>query len=203
MTHPTAPDLAGSLLSPCEALSRRDQLGLNDLRALVEGIDLSPAERALLALPDPDRPYGRRVILATPMLEVMVATWTRGQPCAPHDHGGAVGAVKVLQGRAHHQVWGIEGDDLAERRSHAVLPGDVLACGPDLIHSMADDGADQPLMTLHVYTASIDHMVVYEPEARRTHVVEGSCGAWVPHDQPGLIRFSRDGTLRRAALLPA
>ena len=117
----------------------------------------------------------------------------------PAHHGGAVGAVKVLQGRARHRVWSIEGGALVLAREHTVEPGEILACGPNLIHSMGDDGGDEPLMTLHLYTASIDFMMVYDDDT--THVVDGSCGAWVPWDRPEQIRQSLAGIVPRAAVV--
>jgi predicted metal-dependent enzyme (double-stranded beta helix superfamily) len=189
-----------SLIEPCARLSRRSSLALSDLRGLAEGIDLDATQRDALRMPDPSRPYGRRVLMADPLLEVMVASWTPGVMCAPHDHGGSVGAVKVLQGRARHRVYKVEAGALVLAAEHTVEAGEVLACGPDLIHAMGDDGAADPLMTLHLYTDSIDFMVVYEPAGPQTHVVSGSCGAWVPHDQPAQLLRSLPGMLRRGEL---
>lgn len=204
MTPHAVPDcVQQDLVAPVVSLSEHPGLRLPDLKALSQRIVLDAEQRAALQMPDPARPYGRRVIFANDALEAMVATWTRGRLCAPHDHGGSVGAVKVLQGRARHRVWAIEGGALVLRAEHTVAAGEILACGPDLIHSMGDDGGDEPLMTLHLYTDCIDFMVVYEPDADATHVVEGSCGAWVPHDTPALIRRTLPGTVHRRALVAA
>ena len=146
-----------------------------------------------LAKTDPTKPYGRRVLLETDALEMMVACWTPGTPCAPHDHGGSLGAVRVLQGRARHRIWRCVDGELRVVREELVSPGEVMSCGSDLIHSMGDDGATEPLITLHMYTDSIDHMVVYDLDSNETLVVEGSCGAWVPRDTPGMIRQSYPG----------
>lgn len=201
MNRPPAPAcVQQALMAPCAALSARDSLALSDLRRLAESVQLDAAQRAALALPDAAHPYGRRVLLADDLLEVMVATWTRGVPCAPHDHGGSVGAVRVLQGRARHKVWRVVDGALVLQAEHTVEAGGVLACGPDLIHSMGDDGAADPLMTLHLYTDSIDYMVVYEPALAQTHIVDGSCGAWVPRGQPALLRRTVAGIRSRAAL---
>ena len=187
-----ASDLS-SLLARCEALTASTALSLSTLTRFAAEIQLSPGLVAQLAKPDPARPYGRRVVMSTDALEVMVATWTRGAPCAPHDHGGSVGAVRVLQGRSRHQVWTLTDGALAVRHAHDAAPGDVLSCGPYLVHSMADAGAALPLMTLHLYTGSIDHMLVYDLDEEATHVVEGTCGAWVPRGQPHLIRETVPG----------
>ena len=145
-------------------------------------------ELILLATSDASKPYGRRVLLETDALEMMVARWTPGHPCAPHDHGGSLGAVRVLQGRAKHRIWRCIDGMLRAVHEELVDPGGVMSCGSDLIHSMGDDGAPEPLITLHMYTKSIDHMVVYDLKEDETLVVEGSCGAWVPHDAPEMVR---------------
>lgn len=155
---------------------------------------------AKVAQVDETKPYGRRVLLETDELEVMVASWTRGIPCAPHDHGGSAGAVRVLAGRARHQVWGIDNGTLRVVREETVEPGGVMACGPALIHSMGDDGASDPLVTLHMYTKSVDHMVVYDRGTDQTLVVEGSCGAWVPTDRPEMIRHAFAGVLEPSSV---
>lgn len=181
---------------------------LSDLRGLVagtDGLDSEVVTRFLerkdaffdellaLAVSDDTRPYGRRVLLDSEVLEVMVACWTPGVPCAPHDHGGSVGAVRVLQGRAHHQRWAIADGRIIQTHAESVEAGGVMSCGADIIHSMGDAGGELPLVTLHMYIAGIDHMVVYDTESEETLVVEGSCGAWVPHDQPEMIRRRRAG----------
>ena len=49
-----------------------------------------------LVLWDTNRPYGRRVLHESATLEAMIAGWTPHAPCAPHDHGGSIGAIRVL-----------------------------------------------------------------------------------------------------------
>lgn len=190
-----APD-PRTLLDRCRARAAQSDLGIADLVALHDGHGITADDRARLAMPDDTRPYGRRVLLAGAGVEVMVATWTRGVPCAPHDHGGALGAVQVLQGRARHRVWQVVDGDLQLVKEHTAAPGELLVCGPDMIHSMGDDGDAEPLMTLHLYTPSIDFMVVYDQERSETLVVDGDCGAWVP--EPERVRHTAEGMRRRA-----
>jgi cysteine dioxygenase len=186
-----------TLLARCRARAQatRGSLGPQDLVALHLEHGLTAADRARLAMPDDQRPYGRRVLFAGEGLEVMVATWTRGVSCAPHDHGGAFGAVQVLQGRARHRIWTVQDGALRLLKEHTAGPGDLLTCGPDMIHSMGDDGDDAPLMTLHLYTPSIDFMVVYDTDGDETLVVDGDCGAWVP--EAARVRSRAVGMMRR------
>jgi cysteine dioxygenase len=172
------------------------ELGMPDLISLQESADLDRATLQGLRKPDPAHPYGRKVLMGGDGVEVMVATWTRGVPCAPHDHGGALGAVQVLQGRARHRIWKVEDGALRLVKEHVALPGELLACGPDMVHSMGDDGDEEPLMTLHLYTPTIDFMVVYDQDADRTLVVDGDCGAWIP--APDRVRATAAGMRPRA-----
>lgn len=187
------------LLDRCRAAAADKTLGLADLVSLQQGVALDDAALQGLARPDPARPYGRQVLLGGHGVEVMVATWTRGLTCAPHDHGGALGAVRVLQGRARHRIWRVEGGALRLVKEHVAGPGELLACGADMVHSMGDDGGDAPLMTLHLYTPTIDFMVVYDQPSDRTLVVDGDCGAWVPG--PDRIRAEAPGMRARPEIV--
>ena len=165
-------------------------LSLADLKSFVNDEEIV-AEATKLYAPDLKKPYGRNVVFAENELEAMVATWTPGLFCAPHDHGGSAGAVRILQGRARHTLWRVHGEQLVKIHEHDAVQGDTLCCEPNLIHSLGDagaeDGSDGALKTLHMYTASIEHMVVYDLPHQRTLIVNGSCGAWVPHDEPAMI----------------
>lgn len=187
----------------CNDLASTPGLQLSHLRDFASKVQLSPELLAELRQPDPSRPYGRNPVFANDHLEVMVATWTRGTPCLPHDHGGSHGAVRVLQGQAHHRVWRIRESALEEALAEKAAQGDVMACGPHLIHSMGDDGIEHGLMTLHLYTTAIDHMVVYDVEAGDTCVVEGTCGAWIPEASSGQLRSRNPGIHRRSKLRAA
>ena len=154
-----------NILEKCHALAARTDLRLADLVALARSITLSPSDIDLLSLPDPSRPYGRRVLLATPQLEVMVATWTPGVTCAPHDHGGSLGVVRVLRGASRHQIWVVRDGALHVAQEHIAPTDEVLACGPDFVHSMTSVEDQTPMVTLHIYTAAIPYMIVYDEAA--------------------------------------
>lgn len=187
------------ILDRCRSASAAGVSGLRGIMDLHKGLDITAAAREALYTPDPKRPYGRRVLLANEGLEVMVATWTRGDHCVPHDHGGAAGAVQVLQGRSRHRIWKIREGALVLVAEELVEAGGLMACGADVIHSMGDDGADEQLMTLHLYTPGIDFMVVYDLATDRTLVVDGDCGAWVP--EPDRVRRLSPGVVSRAVVV--
>ena len=146
-----------------------------------------------ISVSDPSKPYGRNVLLQTDDLEVMIAHWTRETPCVHHDHGGSVGVIRVLQGRGRHRIWTVDADGLRTVCEETVAAGETMMCGSDLIHSMADDGADEPFITLHMYIRSIDHMIVFDLEKEQTLMVDGACGAWIPDDGMELVRHRKNG----------
>ncbi len=188
------------VLDRCKDLQREGALGLGALRRVLEEAQVCEQTVALLSRPDPSRPYGRRVLFADAHMEAMIALWTPGIPCAPHDHGGSVGGVRVLQGEAIHRIWRVRGGRLEQVAEERVGAGGVLACGPELVHSMEDAGGALPLATLHLYAGPIDHMVVYDSASQRTLIVDGGCGAWVPDDEPHRIRAAHAGMLAPAEL---
>ena len=182
------------LLGRCRRLLESDAPRLEDLVLALSDGDCEQARS--LAEPDPRHPYGRKVLFAGDHVEGMVAAWTSAFPCAPHDHGGSFGAVRVLSGNVTHRIWRVADGRITLAREEQRQAGDILICGPDMVHSMVDSGGDEPLVTLHLYTDPIGHMVVYDTATERTLVVQGDCGAWVPVDQPELIRSVHNGVLR-------
>jgi predicted metal-dependent enzyme (double-stranded beta helix superfamily) len=158
------------------------------LPAWLSALPVDRDDVAGLLVADPSHPYGRGVLFSDAGLEVMLATWTPGATCAPHDHGGAEGAVRIVAGRCIHRVYAPRGDALVlvDEREHG--PGDVLVADRDLVHGMQDISVGEPLVTLHVYVPGIRDMVVYDVPGRRTLVVDGGCGAWVPDDPKDVIR---------------
>lgn len=163
-------------------------LGVEDLAAALARRE--PAERTLArARFDASVPYGRRVVCAADGLELMVAGWSRGRSCAPHDHGPGCGAVVVVQGRARHRAVGWRDGVLALEPAEVLRPGVVLRCPPGWVHQMQDDGGAQPLVTLHLYRGPTAPMVVYDLERARTQWLAEGCGAWPrPSGDPAVLR---------------
>lgn len=123
-------------------------------------------------------PYGRTVLVADDGIEVMIAGWSRGRPCAPHDHGPGQGAVRVLQGRARHRGFVLDGGELRAGADEVLEVGTVLRCPRRWIHQMQDDGGERPLVTLHLYAGATVPMTVYDLEHARTQWLGPGCGAW-------------------------
>lgn len=123
-------------------------------------------------------PYGRTVLVEENGLEVMIAGWSRGRPCAPHDHGPGQGAVRVLQGRARHRGFVLEGGELRAGEDEVLEVGAVLRCPRRWIHQMQDDGGERALVTLHLYAGTTVPTTVYDLERRCTQWLGPGCGAW-------------------------
>lgn len=181
------------MLQRCLTLSRQPSVDIGQIREAIGQGGFCPTHLDELMQPDPSHPYGRRVLIQSEVLESMLATWTPGAHCAPHDHGGSRGVVRVLRGVADHRIYKVVDGELVTVLTERVTAGNSLTAGPDLIHSMGDGGGEQPLVTLHLYTDPIDHMVVYDVERERTLVVDGGCGAWLPYDEPHLLRRQTEG----------
>ena len=184
------------LQQKAQDLLEQSDIRTRDLVALLQSIEVSDAEIQSLMCEDLAHPYGRKVILNHDNLEIMVATWTRGVPCAPHDHHDSRSAIRVLQGRSHHKMFRCHEGHLIETLSEYKSKGDVLLCPPRQIHAMGDDAAEKSLVTLHAYSGSIDNMVVYS--ADETLIVSGSCGAWVPESDADIYGRATGHVLREA-----
>ncbi len=152
---------------------------LGDVEPLVEVLRARPGDRWRSDVRfDAQVPYGRTTVLAREAVELMVAGWTRGRPCAPHDHGDAIGAVQVLQGRAVQRGFSLSDGRLVPGPEQVFEPGDIVRCARGIIHQMWDSGGARPLITMHLYVGPTEPMVVYDLEHQRTQWLVGSCGAW-------------------------
>jgi predicted metal-dependent enzyme (double-stranded beta helix superfamily) len=162
-----------------------------DVERLAEALgEVEAAEWVGRARFDAAVPYGRTVLVDDDGLEVMIAGWSRGLPCAPHDHGPGHGAVRVLQGRARHRGFVLEGGALQVRVDERLDAGAVLRCPQGFVHQMQDDGAEQPLVTLHLYAGTTVPTTVYDLEHHRTQWLGPGCGAWPrPFEAPEVLRW--------------
>lgn len=131
--------------------------------------------------------YSRTVLLSTPELEVMVASWRQGHECMPHDHGYSEGCVVNLLGRFKETSYAFEGEQLIKtgeafhQNLYSLMDVDTAR-----VHSM--HCVDKEGLTLHIYSPAIDNMKVFDPSVRRTLTVANNCGAWIPVDQKQILK---------------
>ena len=182
----------------CMKLLQQSDIRTTDLIQLLNAIQLTDEEIQELSVVDERKPYGRKVLFNHSRLEVMIATWTRQSPCAPHDHSVSRSAILVLQGRSHHRLLQVREHQLVETLSERKCVGDIIRCAPLQVHAMGDDSAQDRLITLHAYAGGIDNMLVYAEG--QTLIVSGDCGAWVP-DDPTQVLDQLDQVVTRDQLM--
>ena len=178
MMHDVAPVLSPrvspSLESLPRLLSRPEELARAFHRLLrSEFLD------RLRVPPAHGEPYGRRVLHRDGVGEVVLASWSGKEACAPHDHGTSQGAVFVLDGSFRETVYRMHGGMLEPERRREVQRADMLMIPRDEIHGM-DPLA--PALTLHVYAPPISCMRVFDRDQREALTVADECGAWIPRD---------------------
>lgn len=181
------------MLETLSGLTAPDCPGPADLRTLLMKVDVTPELLDATNAPLPHRPYGRKVLLNTAGLEGMIAQWNPGVPCAVHDHGRSVGAVRVLAGSGIHRQYHVKDGKLLLVAEDTIQADDILQCGPTFVHAM-ESSRHEALITLHLYGPSIPYMIVWDEPNNRTLKVDGSCGAWVPDpDESEMVLEERPG----------
>lgn len=127
-----------------------------------------------------DAPYSRELLVVTADAELMLATWRAGQRCAPHDHGGATGAVAVVDGAFVERRFDWRGRALVEGEPRPLPTDAVREIDATLVHSLEAIRAGR---TLHLYlrsAAAARTTRVFDLERRGTWLVPDDHGAWLP-----------------------
>ena len=131
-----------------------------------------------LALPAPvDTPYARHVLYAGKTGEAMLATWRAGACSAVHDHGGANGAVIILDGDFVETHFHLRHTDLKAGKSLRHGPGMVARVSAHSIHDMR---ALERGLTLHLYAPEPAPIRLFDAAAHCTVTVSSHAGAWLP-----------------------
>ena len=90
--------------------------------------------------------------------EVWLCGWPVGEHVELHDHGGASGALCVVDGRLA-ETWA-EGRTAPRLRRRRLAAGAVAAFGPDYIHDVVNAGRTQAL-SIQVYSPRLITMTFY------------------------------------------
>ncbi|MGH7329383.1 MAG: hypothetical protein ACREJX_13635, partial [Polyangiaceae bacterium] len=123
-----------------------------------------------LPAPKDDEPYSRTVVRADETCEVMIARW-RGTWCAPHDHGGRRGFVRVVKGRVEEKSFG------TGARVRSLDENESLTCGGSDVHALR---GDDDTITVHAYAGPDADFRVYSEDLSRSWTVPSAHGAWLP-----------------------
>lgn len=114
----------------------RAPLGLEDVRAWVK---------------EQDGAYHRASVVRRDGYELLVITWKRGQGSHPHDHTGAISALKVVVGDAVEDTFVIDDEGYAAHVASGPLPAGALTAWHDAgVHAVRNAGHDT-LVTVNVY----------------------------------------------------
>jgi predicted metal-dependent enzyme (double-stranded beta helix superfamily) len=134
-------------LSLAEAV-RHDEFDVRDA--------LERAGAANDASPDGGRRYCR--IVNSSWLEVWIIEWGPATRLELHDHGGASGAVDVLDGELVETYAHFE--DGRRLRSRQLAAGTSFSFGPKHIHEVWNP-AGTPALSLHTYSPRLSTMTFY------------------------------------------
>ena len=132
----------------------------------------------------PDERWFERVS-GGPDHDVWLIGWDSFQGVELHDHGGAAGALYVVEGELLETA--------ASRRSPSRLAvqslraGTVRAFGPDHVHRVVNPSA-RPATSLHLYSPPLETMDFYRPAGGRGFEHVHTEAALAPRSGPGEIR---------------
>ena len=146
----TSPD--GTLL---ELVRRLDSLGtkltLTQVHAALSAVAVTVADAKPWIRVDPRRYHRGRVALRD-AYELLVMTWLPGQSSVPHDHGGSICGMQVVDGTATEMSYCVEGDGRVRPAMQVRVPQGRTISGADSgIHSVHNLDRSGTLVTVHVY----------------------------------------------------
>jgi predicted metal-dependent enzyme (double-stranded beta helix superfamily) len=152
LLHPalltTGPDPRHAPYLPVECLSDEPgRVGLPTLRRLTAALAATPEVWRPVIRHRTDRRWYTRLLLSA-TVEVWLIGWSPGQQTEVHDHGGALGALAVADGRVeedqYDRAW-----QLTRVREHG--DGATVGFGVAHIHRVANRG-QVPATTIHAYS---------------------------------------------------
>jgi hypothetical protein len=149
------------LLSALRRFEHIERPGLHALVSVLEGIDVSHEDFAAIARWDTAK-YVRTPLLRTDAFECLLLTWLPGQRTAIHDHGDAIGAVRVLSGSVCERTFVVlDGIAQVERRVTHVA-GSVFGAAKGVVHDLGVPlDREQAGMSLHVYAPDLAGLRTY------------------------------------------
>ena len=148
------PSVAGPQLGPSELLAAVRRL------ARTSGVLKTSSLRGRVATDASKRWY--EPLCAEEGLDAWLLWWSCGGDIDLHDHGGASGAIYVLEG----SLVETSGTPHAHRlRVRTIWAGGSVAFGPDHVHDIVNSGA-VPAVSLHVYGPRLEAMTYYRIDDR-------------------------------------
>ena len=165
---------------------------------------------------DQPRPYGRKILLESADLAIVIAQWAPKVSCAPHNHAGGFGWVCLLDGdRFTETQWELAEERIRPKVVKRYYPHEhqnVLPVDREVLHSMVCSTGG---VSLHFYRPDIapktEQLGMLVPDRGKGLVFEmdhdcpeGLGGAWLPPDTLAVKRiftFRSDRVGSRISLL--
>lgn len=136
----------------------RARLSQARLGQIVGALAARPDSSGELVRFEAGRRWYRRLELAEDH-EVWLLSWLPGQGTGFHDHGSAVGAFAVAQGRVRERT--VAGGRRQPVRNLDVSPGGVRPFGPHHVHDVTN-AFTEPAVTVHAYSPPLAAMRRFE-----------------------------------------
>ncbi|GED33115.1 cysteine dioxygenase family protein [Brevibacillus centrosporus] len=143
MIHALLEKAFGSLTCPTPA----------ELRAALESLPIS-LETISPYVPEPeDLPYGRKVLLATEHVEIVLIVLPPDKESAAHNHGDSFGWEWILAGDLTNVIYSLdeEGRGVRPEKSVTVHADDFCYVAPGVIHAIRNQG-ETPVVSINAYT---------------------------------------------------
>lgn len=116
--------------------------------------------------------YCRSLVCRTPRFDMLILGWRKGQISTIHDHLDSLSVTQVLRGTLRQRIYravgrGPEGIEVAMLREDRLGAGARASLDAGGIHQMGNVD-DEDLVTLHIYSAPLAEITVFEPEHKRS-----------------------------------
>jgi cysteine dioxygenase len=118
--------------------------------------------------------YCRNLLCRTPRFDMLVLGWREGQLSSIHDHLDSLNCTRVIRGTLRQRLFrAVDVDDqgkvsVQRTEEERIEPGALARLDAGGIHQMGNLDPE-PLVTLHVYSAPLSEITVYEPESLRSY----------------------------------
>lgn len=134
-----------------------------DLRQALESLPFN-AESIAPIIPEPSAlPYGRRVLLVTEHVEIVLIQLPPAQESVPHNHGDSFGWEWILSGDLTNVIYSLteDGHEVRPEKSITVGAGEFCYVSPGEIHAIRNEG-EIPVLSINAYTPPLNHCEQYK-----------------------------------------
>ena len=108
----------------------------------------------------------------------MLARWGDRSHCPSHGRGGSHDIIRILGGLAIQTDWYLSAGKMTLIRDSNLVSGDTVATQADCVHSMDDADANDPLVTLQMYSRAMSGMNIDDRTNRINFRGQGDAGTW-------------------------